>query len=260
MADKWYYVDNNGDRQGPIELSEMQSLLAGGDLSDEGYVWKKGMSDWTKAKEIEELIVEDSDEAPSDDIPEVISDGFELEKLAGGENCIFLQIGADRGGAPVEYGPYSLDLIKKLFKENRINAKTYVFLRGMPDWMMLADFKDYAEIFEGVPPVIEEKERRAGKRKPFVARMFFESDKQVYVGICRDVSIGGMQILVDHIPAPIGNKISINVHPENTEHHFVADGEVVRHLDGGQGFSFRFLDLKSDAKEAIEKYLSHGHS
>ena len=64
-----------------------------------------------------------------------------------------------------------------------------------------------------------------------------------------------MQVLVDQIPAEKGERISINVHPENTEHHFVAGGEVVRLLDGGQGFSFRFTELNEDAKEAIQKYL-----
>ena len=136
--------------------------------------------------------------------------------------------------------------------------KHLFFLRGMSDWKVLADFIDYSEVFEGLPPVIEEEERRRGLRKPFIARMFFEADQRVYVGICRDVSIGGMQVLVDQAPAPIGEKISINVHPENTEHHFVADGEVVRHLDGGQGFSFRFKELSTDAKQAIQKYITNG--
>ena len=51
----------------------------------------------------------------------------ELIKLAKSENSIFIKIGTDRGGADIEYGPYSLDIIKKLFKENRINGKTFVF-------------------------------------------------------------------------------------------------------------------------------------
>lgn len=250
MDEKWYYVEN-GDRRGPISFDEIRGLISSKKLSQDDFVWKKGMENWAKISDVEELNQEE-------EIPEVENLSLELSKMAKNENCIFIKIGADRGGASVEYGPYSLEIIKKLFKENRINAKTYVFLKGMKDWHMLADFIDYGEVFEGVPPVIEEEERRKDQRKPFIARMFFESGKKVYVGICRDVSIGGMQILVDHIPAPIGQKISINVHPENTEHHFVADGEVVRHLEGGQGFSFRFVDLKSDAKDAIEKYIADG--
>lgn len=262
MDEKWYYVES-GERKGPITLDQLRELIANQSIAAEDFIWKKGMENWTKLKDVPEIYV------AQDNIPSVssaklsINDSSQVEKLelvtlAKNENSIFIKIGADRGGADIEYGPYSLDILKKLFKENRINAKTFIFLRGMKDWHMLVDFLDYSEVFEDLPPVIEEKDRRASLRKPFVARMFFESDKNVYVGICRDVSIGGMQVLVDHVPAPIGDKISINVHPENTEHHFVANGEVVRHLDGGQGFSFRFKELSLEAKQAIEKYITNG--
>lgn len=272
MSDKWYYVED-GERKGPMELTEMQALVQNATLGEDDFIWTKGMENWTKVKDVSEVhevsspVVENPIESSTEEsfeevqVAEQASDSVEensLQKLSNNENSIFIKIGADRGGANVEYGPYSLEIIKKLFKENRINGKTFVFLRGMSDWKILADFEDFSEIFEGVPPVIDEEERRASKRKPFVARMFFESGKQVFVGICRDVSVGGMQVLVDQFPAPIGDTISINVHPENTDHHFVASGQVVRHLEGGHGFSFRFIDLKSDAKEAIEKYLDGG--
>lgn len=256
MSDKWYYVEN-GERRGPMDLTDLQSLVKNKTLSEDDFIWTKGMENWQKVKDVSEF--RDAFHAPSSqDGPSLSEEELVLQKLSNNENSIFIKIGADRGGANIEYGPYSLEIIKKLFKENRINGKTFVFLQGMKDWKMLADFDDYSEIFKGVPPVIAEEERRASKRKPFVARMLFESEQQVYVGICRDVSVGGMQVLVDHFPTSIGHKISINVHPENTEHHFVASGEVVRHLDGGHGFSFRFLELKSEAKEAIEKYLANG--
>ena len=58
--------------------------------------------------------------------------------------------------------------------------------------------------------------------------MFFANNDQLFEGVCRDISIGGMQVLVDHFPAQVGERISLNVHPENSEHHFVADGEIVR--------------------------------
>ena len=85
--------------------------------------------------------------------------------------------------------------------------------------------------------------------------MYIENKKEVFVGICRDISVGGMQVLVDHFPGRVGEKIAINVHPENTEYNFVADGKIVRSLDGGQGFSFRFMNLSSESQNAIQRYL-----
>ena len=81
------------------------------------------------------------------------------------------------------------------------------------------------------------------------------NNKKVFEGICRDVSVGGMQVLIDQFPGKAGEKISINVHPENSDYHFVASGQIVRLLEGNNGFSFRFQQLSDEAKKAIEKYV-----
>jgi hypothetical protein len=64
-----------------------------------------------------------------------------------------------------------------------------------------------------------------------------------------------MQILVDDFQGQAGDKITINVHPENSDYHFAASGVVVRILEGNSGFSFRFQGLSDEAKKAIEKYI-----
>jgi c-di-GMP-binding flagellar brake protein YcgR len=64
-----------------------------------------------------------------------------------------------------------------------------------------------------------------------------------------------MQILVDNFKGHAGDKITINVHPENSDYHFTASGLVVRILEGNSGFSFRFHALSEEAKRAIEKYI-----
>jgi hypothetical protein len=64
-----------------------------------------------------------------------------------------------------------------------------------------------------------------------------------------------MQVLTSQFPGKAGDRISINVHPDNTEYHFTAAGIIVRLLEGNQGFSFRFDPLQADAKLAIEKYI-----
>lgn len=251
MSDKWYYV-LAGERKGPIELEEIQGLIRDNKIGSEDYVWKKGFVNWVQLKTVDELKIEES--AP---IPDVMESVDLLNEIGRDGNCIFIKIGVDRGGQEVEYGPYSLDLILKLFNENRINAKTFAFIRGMDSWKMLADFGDFEEVFNDTPPPIADDDRRHYQRKPFIARMYIENNKHVFVGVCRDISTGGMQVLVDHFPGKIGDKIAINVHPENTDYHFVASGEIVRFLDGGQGFSFRFKSLSNDSLGAIENYLNN---
>jgi hypothetical protein len=259
MEDQWHYVEG-GNSCGPITTEELSSMLTQGKLGEEDYIWRQGMENWAQVKEVSEFksILSQDPEVPTIDngVPDPIEDlTLNLSKLVGNENSIFIKIGADRGAKEVEYGPYSIEILKKLFSENRINAKTYIFTRAMTNWTMLADFEDFSDVFSITPPVIQDVDRRENQRKPFVARMYVENKQQVYLGVCRDISVGGMQVLVDKVPAKIGEKISINVHPENTDHHFVAGGQIVRILEGGHGFSFRFTELGDQAKEAIEKYL-----
>ena len=87
------------------------------------------------------------------------------------------------------------------------------------------------------------------------ASIFVQQQNQVFEGICRDLSIGGMQVLLDGFPGKVAQNISINVHPDNSDHHFVASGEIVRILEGNQGFSFRFINLNSEAMDAIRSYI-----
>ena len=98
--------------------------------------------------------------------------------------------------------------------------------------------------------------KRANVRKPFVAQVFFYGADQFYEGVCRDISIGGMQILIAHFPPKLGSKVCINVHPDNSEYSFTTEAVVVRVLEGDRGCSLRFKNLSDEAQLSIEAYLS----
>lgn len=250
MSEQWFYVED-GQRQGPIGLDELQSMMSSQKINGQTYVWTKGFDNWVKAQDIDEL-------KSSDDIPAPISDTpFSISTVNEKDKIFFIKTGADRGQAEVEYGPFNLITLIKLFNENRINEKTFTFVKGQTGWQPLGDMQGYQEAFHAAPPVITEDDRRAFKRKPLIARMFIQNNNQVFEGICRDLSIGGMQVLVDNFPANSGDRISINVHPDNLDHHFVASGEVVRVLEGGLGFSFRFINLSDESLSSINNYIAH---
>lgn len=258
MADNWYYVQK-GNRQGPVAIEVIEAMIGKQELKAEDYVWKKGFENWKKIKEVPELLTKKEEPVAAPDVPPAVSKiqyrEVRLSEIAADEKQVFVRIGLDRGGAPAEYGPFSPNQLKQLYKENRINGKTAFYAKGMKDYMLLADIPDYQQFFEELPPVIQEEERRSAVRKPFVARLFVQNNKNVYEGICRDISIGGMQVLMDEFNGKAGDRITINVHPENTDYHFTASGEVVRILEGNTGFSFRFHGLSDDAKRSIDKYL-----
>ena len=45
-ASEWYYLDNDGQRQGPIDEEMILMLHVLGDIDDETPVWREGMATW----------------------------------------------------------------------------------------------------------------------------------------------------------------------------------------------------------------------
>ncbi len=264
MSTNWYYVEKN-DRKGPVAEEKLVSLIKDKVLNDDSYVWKKGFSNWLKIKDVDELAMHLNDtsgfelDIPVPDVapaPQESQSGFDWENLDHDKKMFLLKIGLDRQGAEVEYGPYSMNLLRRLFTEKRINHKTLIFAPGMENWTFLCEIPVYQQIFSEFPPVITDSERRISIRKPFVAKMFFHNNNKVFEGICRDISVGGLQILVSDYPANVGDIISLNVHPDNSTYCFVASGKIVRLLDGNQGFSIRFNNLSDEAQAAINSYIN----
>lgn len=263
MADNWYYVQK-GNRQGPVALEIITSMMSKQDLKPDDFVWKKGFDNWKKIKDVTELQVSSLpaiEVVPEEEFPAAPEVHMEEKEFSftsihdPEERLIYLRIGNDRGGASSDYGPFSLKQVKQLFRENRINGKTFLFTSGLKEWKILGDIPDYQDFFDELPPILKEADRRTATRKPFIAKLFVQDSKKLFEGLCRDISIGGMQVLVNEFKGQAGDKISINVHPDNTDYHFTASGVVVRVLEGNAGFSFRFQFLNDEAKNAIEKYL-----
>lgn len=255
----WYYVQGS-DRVGPIEREQLAALVEQKVLNADSYIWRKGFDNWKKFKEVDEvadcLQAATPQAAPIPEMPAPIK-RVEIDwgSIKPHDRIFTIKTGLDRDGDETEYGPFTLEQMQMMFDETRINAKTLVFAPGMPNWSFLADLPIYESAFHAPPPVIEEVDRRRNIRKPFVARLLFHDQTVVYEGICRDVSIGGLQVLVSNYPAKLGDTVQLNVHPDNTDYCFVASGKVVRVLDGNQGFSLRFFELNSEAQKAIHQYI-----
>ena len=295
MAVKWYYVENDGkagpvDEATIASFLQNGSLNEKSYVWKKGFddwvqiVNVPELHKFFEEDEMEEefddkpfyeeeLVLEDEEDEESElvvgeitqtmDVNDFIHEDFadeqdveiDWDSISATQPIFSIKVGHDRGSTEVEYGPFSLDALKKLFTENRINGRTYIFTPQMNDWIFLADLPIYEKIFAAIPPVIDDGERRINVRRPFVAKMFFHNNSQLFEGVCRDISVGGLQVLVFNPPVNEGERISMNVHPENSEYSFVASGKVVRLLSGGQGFSLRFMNLSDEAQTAITGYL-----
>jgi hypothetical protein len=50
-----YNISTNGQQSGPFGWQQLQQMAQNGQLKQDTYVWKQGMSDWQPAGEVQEL-------------------------------------------------------------------------------------------------------------------------------------------------------------------------------------------------------------
>jgi hypothetical protein len=194
-----------------------------------------------------------------------------------------------------QFGPFSREEIGRFIMVGKIHARVHAWRYGMANWARLEKISEFASSLSsaalipeirsivktrkmpsGAPADVAQEEpsvrmehgheKRAAPRAPLLARILVSDDREVSVGVCRDISVGGMQVLTDSIPAEVGKRIRLNVSSTGVDGQkgqdarakidpFVAEGVVVRLLEDRRGFSFRFDKLSSSAKRAIERYL-----
>ena len=148
MSVDWYYVEGE-KRVGPIKEEQLIIKIKEGDLGEDNFVWKKGFDNWKKLKDVSELsnIVDETSE-----IPKIVKSSnkrdIDWDTIKENEKVFLIKIGIDRGGQDVEYGPYSLNILKKAASEGRINGKTLLFVSGMDSWEFISDLPIYDDIFD----------------------------------------------------------------------------------------------------------------
>lgn len=259
----WYYAKGQ-EQIGPVSEDELSNLFSAGAIDGTSFVWRNGFENWENLSSVEELahiLATKSEQNGFESVPvmppalkdvSAAPSEFPWDELEDNQQVITIKIGHDRGGSipEAEYGPFSIAQLKRAYAENRINEKTYAFTPGMDNWELLGDLPVFSRISPNAPKLTSE-DRRHTVRKPITARIFFHDNSELYEGICRDVSIGGMQILVSNFPAGVGEEVTLNVHLDNQEESFSAVGVIVRLLHGNQGFSLRFSNLSGEAINAI---------
>lgn len=120
-----------------------------------------------------------------------------LQDLEDEEKSFFIKVTLFEGETE-DFGPYSLRDIKRLFRENRIDGKSFIFHSLMENWKILADFLDYEEVFGEEPPEIEAINRRVLTRKEIDEQVKVIKPGAVILGHCTDISMLAVKIYVQN--------------------------------------------------------------
>ncbi len=176
-----------------------------------------------------------------------------------------------------QFGPFSVDEIHRFIRIGKIHGRIHAWREGMPQWERLEKLSPFEEAIRDArppqppaagalssdeQPELESKkapsrpEQRKGPRRALIAKILHANSNEVGTALCRDISIGGMQLLTDRLPGPRGTRIRLNITPmKGTLPPFVAEAVVIRILEDQRGFCVRFEKLQADALRGIETFL-----
>ncbi len=294
-----FFLALSGKAVGPLTTQELYDRLAQGQCSFLHYAWCEGWDDWRTVSEVEEfrkMVPAKPDKAFLSKIKTKMTERKrKLEESAASatveERTWFLHTGDS------QHGPFSQGELMHALDAQNLGGESFVWKAGWASWKSMKDVPELASslrpqlpVTPAPPPLPQKKdlalsapakalsaksqtktktkalsaptpsERRGSPRRPLVARLFVHNNEEVVVAVCRDISIGGMQVLTDRVPGAVGTTLRLNVSPSDakTVKGFVAEGEIVRVLEDGRGFSFRFTKLSEDARRAITSYIKAG--
>jgi hypothetical protein len=272
-----WFVASGDHWLGPLSAADVYAQILAGKLTWAHFVWRTGQKSWTRVCDTLTFQVA-VPQLPGQDV---------LAKLKQAATPEVKPAAKGRGGPPPtpkdaeqekpwflfyadsQYGPFSQEEVERFLQAGRIHSRVHIWKDGMGGWERLENISTFKSAVAQARPQLGvpedtatriQREQRSAPRAPLVAKIILASDENVSVAICRDISVGGMQVLTDRIPGPVGSKVKLNVSStENTGKlpldPFVAEGVVVRILEDRRGFSFRFDKLPESARKAIEAYI-----
>lgn len=276
---------------GPLAAADVYRKVSRQEISWAHYIWRKGMKDWQRICDVPafQALVPG---APSRTMQEEVADRSEEFVRPGAvsgnraaaakpvvKSVAPKQASAKKAPPPAppredenseeriwymhtndtQYGPFSTGEIGAMVDNGKIHGRVYLWRDGMSGWERLEKLVQFTGKVKASPAAEMKANQRKAPRKPLVAKILLANDEDVVTAVCRDISVGGMQVLTDKIPGAVGEKIKMNVSPADAEKSkfrpFVAEGVIVRVLEDGRGFSFRFSRLTDAAKRSIESYV-----
>ncbi|MBC7396920.1 MAG: DUF4339 domain-containing protein [Bdellovibrionales bacterium] len=250
-----FYLAEGNSYQGPYRPSEVYSMLQAKKITWVDYCYREKEGQWVRIAD--HPVFKPIQAAPPKPMPKVGPPP--PPKTEPAIQWFLFQ-------NDTQTGPYAAEELKRLSSAGQLTASAYVWQEKFTEWKSyrdVADFKSDApaqkQVLNTLPPEpAKAEDRRIAPRKPLVAQIFLTNHKEVLTGICRDISVGGMQVLAQPIPGQVGETVRLNVTPPESTglKAFVAEGVIVRVLEDKRGFSFRFTRLADDAKKAIESYIA----
>jgi hypothetical protein len=159
-----------------------------------------------------------------------------------------------------EFGPLTVSEALVVVKSGKLKGELYAWTPGFVAWKPITEVKELTELNGQIKRIGSPSDRRSSTRVALLASVRYDNGLmtqaggQIFPGICRDISEGGIQILGQSFGG--GSLVHMEVSPMNNDEikPFETFGTVRKLLPNNQGFSVQFKALPETAREQIAKY------
>lgn len=252
-----------GDRSvGPLSASDVYDRVIAGELTWVSYVWKEGMGEWTRIADVPTFKAAVPPPPTAKPAAQPPGPPPVEKKLQNREWFLFYN--------ESQYGPFTEEEVQGLASVGKITPESFVWKDGMSDWEKIGSLMHFSAYFRNVvakaaalektATIDKNADARVAPRKPILAKIMIAEGDKIIVGMGRDISIGGMQVLSEYLPTKVGARLKLNISPPEPRSSaftpFVAEGSVVRVLEDRRGFSFRFDELSTTARQIVERIVA----
>eukprot|EP00940_MAST-03C_sp_MAST-3C-sp2_P000647 g647.t1 len=161
---KWYYLDSQKRKRGPLSTSAIQQLLKSEFIKIDSYVWNQQMSEWKRASQISTL-------------NEVIlrnDRGRRKGSAYGAEDRNASRRAAKRAAAQRMYyyldskrrqrGPVASATLCALFKSGALRSRSYVWRKGFSKWLPLDEVTELSHALLGAEGESTESEAKTSEK------------------------------------------------------------------------------------------------
>jgi hypothetical protein len=281
-----WFISLGQENAGPMRALDLYEKLTRGEVTYLQYVWREGMTGWSRVCDTPtfQVAAPEAPKAQPTPKPKVVAPPPPVIAREW-----FLYFNQN------QMGPYSIEEAASVVRLQNLNAdETFGWKDGLPGWELLTNLPLFAgriassgiassgiassgiassgsassgsassgssaQVTTSTASANSNGEKRSSPRKPLIAKVLIADGDQVFTGLCRDISVGGMQVLANYTPKKVGSALKMNVSPtaESTPQFlpFVAEGVVVRLFQDGRGFSFRFSEVSSQTKLVLDQII-----
>ena len=229
----WFYV-KEGKKIGPVPKNRIYELIENESIHHDTYIWTSGYDNWQKVeqeKDFKYFLISKNNQA------------YIQKHSKSFERFFITTLHAD-GGDETLYGPYTEQELISMAFEKQLVPLTFIYNDQEHSWGRIIYHSLAPTLFKANQlKLFANKRINPNKRPalPFICTIFLEKERKTLRTLARDVTGGGLQVLLNNANKIISNnQLEIIVQTPDKKEQIITEVRPERLFANNKGGFIRF--------------------